>query len=218
MSRGDLTPLPPQNQRGANQSSGPRNSTRWPPPWALLRETCSWRFRGFPSGELLNYFRGSCIPYAHPTWLVDQKNTVSHINIFQTKTDAAAMNKIHRLQIHPKWLLVAYCSFSVVHTNPPVWGCVRGRGGRLLTSFDDEKPSSLYWKSAGSARGAPRFLVGRDAACSKGSPSAHLSGSGCPEVRAVTVRPSRKGAQHVLRVTSPPAPSRPGAPRGQHLG
>lgn len=65
----------------------------------------SWKLRGFPSWEPLNYFRGSYIPYAHPTLLVDQTNTVSHINIFQTKIEAVAVNKIHRFQIHLKWVL-----------------------------------------------------------------------------------------------------------------
>lgn len=64
----------------------------------------SGKFQGFPSWEPLNYFRGSYIPYAHPMLLVDQTNTVSHINIFQTKIEAV-VNKIHRLQIHLKWVL-----------------------------------------------------------------------------------------------------------------
>lgn len=72
---------------------------------SMLRDCCSWRFWGFLSQEPLKYFRGSCIPYAHPTGLVDQTSTVSYINIFQTIIDAAAMNKIHRLYIHPKWVL-----------------------------------------------------------------------------------------------------------------
>lgn len=64
----------------------------------------SWKSWGFPSWEPLNYFRGSYIPYAHPMLLVDQTNTVSHINMFQTKIESV-VNKIHRLRIHLKWVL-----------------------------------------------------------------------------------------------------------------
>lgn len=70
---------PPTTKPNMLLRGGPIRWSPIPAPRALPREAHSWRFQHFSGRGLgLSYFRGSCIPYTHPTLPIDQTNTTLH--------------------------------------------------------------------------------------------------------------------------------------------